>query len=318
DEDLGIELTVKTANWSHIKFVKLAKETLERDKKPHFLIFKNFKKQGPKILNMAEENDVNVFMFNAGLLPENIKIYGKPREKLKRWIGQMIPDDKGAGYDLARILIDESKEKKLFASDGKIHMIGLSGLESDSPTILRNQGLTLAVQEDELVMLHQIIPADWQFELAKNRFPQLLKRYPDSTIVWAANDTMGLGVVAAAKTMGIILNNNLLTGGIDWTLDGLQAVNDGEFAVSIGGHFMEGGWVLLLLYDYYHGIDFVPDYVDVLSRMSALTKQNIQQYLQHFSDHDWSKIDFKKFSKKENSELKEYEFSIDAILKQFE
>jgi ABC-type sugar transport system substrate-binding protein len=317
-DDLGMELEVHVADFNHLTMIKHAKTAVSGPEKPDFLVFKNFRQQAAKILKIAADANVPAFMFNAGLLEENRKKYGGPREQFTSWIGQMLPDDEQAGYDLAQILLDEAKKMALTGRDGKIHAVGVSGPVADTPAILRNRGFERAVEERNDVVLHQIVAAEWKQDPAKDRFNRLMQRYPESTVGWSANDPMSLGIIDAMKEMGKTPGQDIVTGGIDWTEDALKAVERGEMTATLGGHFMEGGWVMVLLYDYANGIDFASDAVEMTSKMSALTANNLKAYLQNFGERDWSKIDFKQFSKKENPNLTSYDFSIDAILQQFQ
>lgn len=316
-EDLGMELDVYVADFNYPRMLRQVRKAVNSPDKPDFLVFKNFRQQAPKILEAAERAEVPAFLFNAGLLPENTKRYGKPREHFTYWIGQMIPDDERAGYDLAKILFEGARKKSLTDSDGNIQAVGMSGPVADTPAILRNEGFRRAAAEEPDVFVHQIIATEWQRAEARGKFPRLIKRYPDSTVAWAANDPISLGIVDAMNAMGKTPGQDIVTGGIDWTPGALDAVKRGEMTATIGGHFMEGGWVMVLLYDYAHGIDFAAESVSMTSRMSALTQENLDAYLTHFGDQDWSKIDFTAFSKQEHPELERYHFGIDAILQQF-
>ena len=228
------------------------------------------------------------------------------------------PSDEQAGYDLGNVLVDEAKKKSLVGSDGKVHVAAITGSLADPPGVLRKAGLERAMKERDDAVLHQIVPGKWQKEFAMETFPTLLKRYPEVTVGWGANDPTSLGIIEASKQLGKTPGKDFLSGGIDWTGEALGIIEKGEMTASIGGHFMEGGWVMVLLYDYANGIDFASESVDMASRMGVLTQENLSSYQQHFGTGDWSKIDFTKFSKKLNPDLKEYDFTLDAILKQFD
>ena len=69
-----------------------------------------------------------------------------------------------------------------------------------------------------------------------------------------------------------------MVGGIDWNLEAIQSIQKGQMTASMGGHFMEGGWVMVLLYDYFNGVDFVDEGVAMKSKMSAITQANADQF----------------------------------------
>ena len=76
---------------------------------------------------------------------------------------------------------------------------------------------------------------------------------------------------------------------------------------------MDGGWALVMLYDLMNGIT-VPRMGH--SRFSVLTQENVDEYSSKFGDNNWSQIDFRKFSKHLNPQIKEYKFNLEAILEQ--
>jgi ABC-type sugar transport system substrate-binding protein len=127
---------------------------------------------------------------------------------------------------------------------------------------------------------------------------------------------MSIGIAEGAQEQNLLPGQDIFTGGVDWTKEGVDAVKSGIMTATMGGHFMEGGWAVVLLYDYFHGADFAEESVDMRSPMVALTKENIDAYIR-FSQSDWEQIDFTKFSKKLNPKLKKYNFSLDAVLDQF-
>lgn len=108
----------------------------------------------------------------------------------------------------------------------------------------------------------------------------------------------------------------ILVGGIDWTQGAINAISEGKIMVSIGGYFMEGSWVLILMYDYLKGHDFKDESIDMRSEMYALTRKNVDIYLELFDSLDWGKIDFTKFSKFLNPELEKYPFHLKSISQQ--
>ena len=96
---------------------------------------------------------------------------------------------------------------------------------------------------------------------------------------------MALGVVEGIKELGLVPGQDIVTGGFDWSEKGVEAVVKGEIEVTMGGHYMEGAWVAVLIYDYFNGVDFKDESLRMKSNMGALTKENIDDYLQKLKDH---------------------------------
>ncbi|WP_108651877.1 hypothetical protein [Dongshaea marina] len=72
---------------------------------------------------------------------------------------------------------------------------------------------------------------------------------------------------------------------------------------------------MVMLYDYHHGKDFIDD--PVKSRMYPIDRSNVDKYIQIFGRQQWQQIDFRKFSKVLNPNIKQYDFGLDAVLAQF-
>ncbi len=306
----GMTLKVYYADADQFTMQKQAEQAVADVDKPDALVILNYRKRGKHLVKIAEEARIPIFVFNDGFLPEDNM--GKPREKYKYWIGEMLPDDEGSGFELAKALISQATP----AADGKIHLIGIEGKKVSMPSIRRLEGLQRFLQQTDNTVLHQIVAADWDPALAKEKFLHLQKRFPQVSVVWTASDGMGLGVTEGAKTIGITPGKDILTGGVDWAKEGLEAVKSGEMTASIGGHFMEGAWVAVLLYDYFNGIDFASESLQMRSQMSAISSANIDEFLDKLSKENWHNIDFTKFSKKYHPELKHYNFGLEAVLGQ--
>lgn len=312
-DDLGMELKVYYARGSRSKMKSIAKKS--GSEKPDALVFSNIKKTASQIIQSSEKSKVTMFLFNGGIADENREKVGHPREKYKYWIGEMLPDDEGAGFDLANMLIDAAKGK--VGSDGKVHMVGINGIVSDMGAIERGKGLNRAVQARDDVVLHQVVPANWEQAKARAQVKKLMKRYPETSVFWASSDLMSVGIIEGAQQLSLAPRKDIFTAGVDWASEGIKSVEAGMMNATAGGHFMEGGWVAVVLYDYFHGIDFVDESLEMRSKMSILTKDNVGSYIQLFGEGDWSEIDFKQFSKKLNPEVKKYDFGLEAIMKQF-
>ncbi len=87
---------------------------------------------------------------------------------------------------------------------------------------------------------------------------------------------------------------------------------------SIATHeiFLQGGWALILLHDYLQGFDFVEESLSFPSYNQPSIQHIAPKPLKTFQANNWSKIDFKQFSKRYNPELKQYNFSLAKLIQQ--
>ena len=144
----------------------------------------------------------------------------------------------------------------------------------------------------------------------------MLKRYPQIGAIWAANDPIALGAIAGAVDVGKIPGKDIFFSGLNWDPLGLEKIQNGEMVTSLGGHFLTGAWALVLLYDHYHGKDFIDEGRELQYKIFApIGRQNISYFLSQFGERNWSEIDFRKFSKVLHPNIRRYNFNFTALLK---
>jgi ABC-type sugar transport system substrate-binding protein len=314
-QDLGMELEVRYAGGSRLRMQNQIREVCERAKKPDAIVVHTFKLNGLKTLQLASQYDVPIFLVNAGLTANQKAQVGEPRTKLKNWIGEMLPDDEGAGYQLANALIDEArKDPTRLAPDGRVHLIGLNGVVSDGASIQRLAGLNRAVAErsDEAV-LDQAIAAQWQQSVARRRCRFLHRRYPDSSVIWTASDLMALGAMEAMQDRGLEPGKQIIIGGVDASAEAMEQIEQGTLFASVGGHFMEGGWVAVMLFDYFHSLDLSRIPTHYASPMTLVTRSNLAAYRSALSKSTWQRFDFRQLSLHLHPERQQYHFDPKVI-----
>jgi hypothetical protein len=129
---------------------------------------------------------------------------------------------------------------------------------------------------------------------------------------------MAIGAVEAVFDNRKKPGKDIFIGGLNWDIPGLKKIKKGEMVTSIGGHFMTGGWVLVLLHDYHHGKDFAEEGLQLKQQIfGALHRQNIDRFLKYFGGRNWSIIDYTRFSKVLNPNITRYNFNLEEVLKQF-
>ncbi len=305
--NLGIRLSVSYANNSHIKMLEQVKVAAQSSDKPDVLLVPNYKLTAEQQIKLAEATQTPIFLFITGLDHDALLRVGQPREKFKYWIGSLLTDDEQAGFDLANMLIDEGiKQNVSRLPNGKIPLVGIQGDIAALGSINRVESLQRAIRTRSDVELLQLTSSRWKKSLAKQQYKTLMTRYPNTAIVWSASDVMASGVVEAAEE----LNTAVITGGVDWAEVGLTLVQDKKLVATMGGHFMNGGWAAVVLYDYFHGVDFAQESAQLKTRMKPLTPQNIDQYLKKFGANTWQDINFTSYSKLHNPGLTHYHFNL--------
>jgi ABC-type sugar transport system substrate-binding protein len=261
------------------------------------------------LLDLAEERRIRTFIINTEILDQDQVRMGSPRDKSRHWIGHMRPNDVQAGYQVADELL------KHFERPETVRMAALNGDPSVQVAHDREAGLKQRLNEAPGAELVEVGTADWIEESALVTARNLMEKHAGINAFWAASDPMALGAIRAIKETDKTLGEDIVVASIDWTGRGLKAVRDGDMLANVGGHFMEAGIALLLLYDYHHGQDFAGELgTRFKTPMYPVNRENIETYFEKVgTDPDWSSIDFTQFTKTHNPDLDRYDFSWEAI-----
>ncbi|QRK11203.1 ABC transporter substrate-binding protein [Archangium violaceum] len=313
--DLGIDFVDSViAQWPG-EMLEQVRRLVSGRERPDYLITSIHRGIGTRVLEIAEQARVPVFIINSGLRPEDEKRVGGPRELFTWWIGQMLPDDLGAGERLAWLLFEAARARGP-SPDAPVRLVALEGPRRDTSAILRNEGLGLALSKWKGAELLQSVTASWLGDEARRKTFLLMRRFPEVQVVWAASDDMALGAARGIEDAGRRPGVDVLVGGIDWTPQALQAVREGTLETSLGGHFLEGAWALVLLHDHHQGLDFASERLDWRTPFHPLTRANVAAYQDVLARPDWEAFDFRAFSKAANPRLKHYDFSLQTLFAQ--
>jgi len=259
------------------------------------LIFKPMGDIGEKVLDITETYGIPAFTIDSALQTEGLF----PRTKYQNWIGEMYPDPANMGIILLQQLLNQAK------AEGITNYNVLSILGGTQGTVNANRIKALEAYSDYSQEVESLIitSAGFKADKAASEFKMMYAENPSINIVWCATDLMARGVISAVKDLGI--EKPVFIGGINWDLDSVQAINEGTQAVSVGGHFLEGSWAVLLLHDYLKGIDFSNESNSFVTPILAITQEN-NSLLSSFLSQDPDGVNFKFYSKKYNPDLQRY------------
>jgi len=323
-QDLDIDFRIYYAEENFLKMHRQVNKILDDpETRPDGIIFHNYKKMAPYILEKAEQLKVKSFIFNSGLNEGKLQLL--PRQKYKHWVGQMLPDDEFAGAELLRCLKSAANNLYSNAKKDSFSVLAMEGNSSSKAYKSRKIGLQRALLINSDLNFTQYFPADWSRSKARKMFPTMLARYTDVNILWSANDNMALGLIDAAKNSDLIFGKNAVVGGIDWLAESIEAIKQGDMACSVGGHFVEGMWSLILMYDYLNGFDFIDEskgrshQSTFHTKMAAINAKNVDTFSQltkKLQPANLSKHDFRQYSRTHNPKFKQYNFSITELLQQ--
>ena len=315
-EDLNIELDIvyppPASSASSYVMKRMGLQMLNRDSKPDYILTGYWGRPTLDIFEAAKPYDIRFFIFNTAITnPERLG-FDKPRGKYANVIGHMYPDDRQGSYALTEILIQKAMEIK---NKPEYTVVAISGDTTSNISIERLAGMQKQIERNPNFEIVQIFNTTWTRESAETAANHMLNEYTDTDLLWTVSNDVALGAIQALKADNVHPGKDILVGSFDWSGEGLAAIKNGEMVASMGGHFMEAGWALVLIHDYHNGKDFnIDPGVESVTKMQAITETNVNEYLRLFGDRNWRKIDFRKFSKTLNPDLKKYDFSLNAIL----
>lgn len=314
---LDAHVEVLTSERNYRTMQELGFGVVARRDKPDFLILSNEESAAVPILEAAEAAGVKTLLLSNTLIGEDAARLGPPRQKLKTWLGDITTDLQTAGARMANALIAAARAEKWQSPDGKIHLLGIGGDEITPASIARNAGLKLAVDAAPDVVVDRLLFANWTQSEAEQVTTNYLGWASRKEIrpagIWAGNDPMALGALRAVVAAGLVPGRDIQLVGLNWSEDALREIRAGRLLLTDGGHFLLGGWSIVLLRDYADGCDFAAASPRVEVKTSAITRQNLASVGDLIKTRAFDRIDFARFRAKPGR-CGHYDFSLDALI----
>jgi len=315
-DDYDIDLEIIYSNRNHLQMIRQGFEVVSRAVIPHYLIVVNEKKSAEIILESADAKGIKTFVMLNGFNDYQKESVGKPREKYKNYIGSMVSDNIKAGEMITKNLIKTIKNR--YGSRKNSFLIGaIAGDHKTQASKDRIKGFKDIMRKNRDFHVTKIEFGQWNSSLAQEKTYDMIKDYPDLDGIWTANDPMAEGAIKASEELDRFPGTDIFIGGLNWDEVGIKNVFDGKQSISVGGHFMIGGFSLTLLNDYHKGLDFEDEGLEFNQNIFwVLNNSNIDSYYDIVKNNDWDRVDFNKFSKFYNKSLKKYKFSLKEIFNQ--
>lgn len=318
-EDLDIDLRVTYSKANEISLSRSIATVLNAEEKPDYFLTGRWIKVVSSLIRLADRRGIKTLTFNAAFNRNERLLIGHPRENLNNWLGEMSPLDEDAGYRLADILINTAKKQGNVGADGKVRVLSIGAYQGDVVSEARLVGLRRRMAEQSDAVLLDVALAGWRQYIAEEIVQKAFEQHKAVDVIWAASDEMVLGALDAAKKLDLKPGKDFVTGGFDWSSENIDLIMRGDVVTSFGGQFFEGGLAMVLLYDYHHGFDFAKTTgTSMFLPLYPVTKENVQEYKEKLENVGWRGVDFKKFSKVFNPDLKKYDFSLKTVLKELE
>ena len=287
--ELGVNLIVLNADNKPDQMIRSIQDLIAR--KVDGIISVGYWDTAPPAIRFAKRANIPV------IITDTYPPFAPQSENHSNYIAFIGPGDFTAGYLYGKALLGAMKP----GPSGKKVIGVINGTPGTSVAIDRRKGLAKAIAEDGNVQIAGEVNGNFVSDQAQTAFESLYQGHPEITGVWSANDPMAIGVIAALKNMGKVPGKDVLIASQDLNPPNVQAVQDGEQLYDIGGHWVQGGIGLVIMYDYLHGFKVPADKNNIKLIMLPLTKADVPLYFKYFPGGQ-PHYDFKAHSKVYNKD----------------
>ncbi|MGQ3070298.1 MAG: ABC transporter substrate-binding protein [Ferrovibrionaceae bacterium] len=284
---LDMSLDIEWALRDRIAMVDLGVQAARA--RPDYLVLVNEQRSAWAGFEEAAKLGVKVLLLNNPFSGTDLARFGGPRERFANYIGALLPDNVAAGRAMALAL---AKAAIARGDSDPLELLAINGLSATPAAADRFAGLQQALAEEPRLRLVAHTEVEWSRAAAADAVEGLLLRHKGLQLVWAASDVMGLGAIDAAVRAGIAGDRRWLVTGLNWSPDGLAAIRDGRMLMAVGGHFMAGGFALVMLRDYHDGRDFAEVGATQHMPFAVLDRSNVDAYVARYGGGNWGQIDF--------------------------
>jgi ABC-type sugar transport system substrate-binding protein len=304
-KDLDISLEILYSGRDYLRGLEVGNTIFNREVQPDFLLLINENGMAERLVQKADSLGIKTVLFNEGFSEKYLAQIGNPVEVFENCIVELLPNDSLAGYLLATELI---KCKRKVKPDGEISLLGITGSPRTTSSEKRTLGLKKAIADSPNTTLLQTAPAYWKKDKAALVTAQAFKRYTEIDIIWSASDQMADGVLDVIKKE----DKNTITGGIDWATFAFDRVKSEDFSATVGGHFFDGAWALVLIYDYVKSGKLTKQHY-LSNSFAVVNNEHYGSINSLLTKDEWDFIDFKRHTLFGNKNSN-YDFSLSEIL----
>lgn len=143
---------------------------------------------------------------------------------------------------------------------GKI--IQLEGTTGSSPANDRASGFQDVIADNPNFEIVASQSGNFARDLGRQVTEALIRTHPDANIIYAHNDEMAIGAIAALGAAGRTPGEDVTVVSIDGTCDAMQAIIDGKMAITVGSSPFMGPYVADVMHDYAAGEE-IPEWVRI-------------------------------------------------------
>lgn len=269
-DQLGVNLIVLNADNNPDQMTKSLEDLVARP--VDGIIFTPYWDTAARGLTLAREASIPVILTDSypPFLPQS--------KRFPNYLAFVGPSDEDAGRQMGEALFAAMKADP----SGKKVIGVVNGTAGTSVAIDRRKGLTDALKNHPEVQIAGEVDGNFVRDTSQTVFESLYQGHPEINGVWAANGGTAAGVLTALKNDGKALGKDVLVVAMDLNPENVEAVQKGELLFDIGGHWLQGGYALVMLYDAIKGKP-VPKDDDVIKlKLLPLTRDKVAQFKADF------------------------------------
>lgn len=286
---LGVKLVVLNADNKPDQMTQAAQDLVAR--KVDGIISVGYWSTAPATIRFAKRANIPVIIVDT--YPPFAPLSGE-RTNYIAFVG---PSDFDSGYRMGKALLAAVKP----GPDGKKVIGVVNGTAGTSVAIDRRKGFQKAVDEDSSVRIVGEVDGNFVRDTSQTAFESLYQGHPDITGVWCGNDPTAMGVLAALKSKGKVPGKDVIVVGMDLNPENVEEVKNGEQIFDIGGHWVQGGIALEIMYNYLHGMKLPADQANIKLKLLPMTRADVPRFERDFPGGQ-PNYDFKAHSKVYNKD----------------
>lgn len=269
-KQLGVDLVVLNADNKPDQMVKSLEDLVARP--VDGIVFTPYWATAARGLTLAKEASIPVILTDSypDFEPQTARF-----PNYKAFVG---PSDEDAGRQMGETLIAAMAP----GADGKKVIGVVNGTAGTSVAIDRRKGLADALKKHPEVVVAGEVDGNFVRDQSQTVFESLYQGHPDIKGVWAANGGTATGVMTALKGASKQPGKDVLVVAMDLNPDNVQAVKSGDLLFDIGGHWLQGGFALVMMYDQIKGKPVAKDQDNIKLKLLPLTKDEVSKFEAEF------------------------------------
>lgn len=265
-EELGVNLTVLNADNEPDQMIRSLEDLVAQG--VDGIIYTPYWATAVPGLTLANSAGIPV------ILTDTYADFPPQSEQFPNYIAFVGPSDREAGRQMAEALFAAIEP----AEDGNKYIAVVNGTAGTSVAIDRRAGLQDALDANPDVVVVGEVDGNFVRDTSQTVFESLWQGNPNIQGVWAANGGTATGVMAAIANAGKQPGVDIPVVGMDLNPENVEAVKNGQLLFDIGGHWLQGGFALVMMYDHLNGHPVPPELAEVKLDLLPLTQELVPQF----------------------------------------